>query len=537
MGVLLIGLDGTPWSILHKWMDKGHLPAFKKIYDNSARGPLRSTIPTYTCPALPTLFTGKSQGKTGVFGFTYPDGTPVSLRTMKDYKLWSILSMNGKTSCIVNVRMLYPVEELNGVMISGNPAPSEESDYVFPRELKKRIAGFRHIEDDRLSEALAVDPRKNRDKIVDIRINMTRHRYGVFKELNAEREYDFSFFWVGGTDFMGHWFWDDEEAYLRYFKEIDALLDDISVTFNNRDIIIISDHGMQGVQKKKFYVNTWLEKIGYLHYRGNILSREARKIIAPKASVFLSKERKAKLRKFLKRETTAAERATVSPASGNVIERLEYGSVHNIDWDKTKAFLVNDWGIEIRADKGSEAYDQIREDIIAKMRKLVDDNGKAIVRDVWKKEEIFNGPYLAEIPDIVFITMEDYGMGILPSREITGVINKDQYGRSDGRYFRGDHEGAIEGIFMATGPNIKPGKLNIKAGLLDIMPTVLHMLGVPVPEDVDGIVLKELFKEGSHALLQDVKKKDYGRPQHHPDSLSSEENKEIIESLKQMGYM
>lgn len=217
MSVLLLGLDGTPWTILHKWMEKGQLPTIKKIYDTSAHGVLRSTIPTYTCPALPTLFTGKSQGKTGIFGFTYADGTPVSLRTMRDFKIWDILSKNNKESCIVNVRMLYPVEEFKGIMISGNPAPSEESDYVYPRELKKRIAGFRYVEEDRLSEALAVDPKKNKEQILALRVMMTKNHYKIFKELNMEKKYDFSFYWIGGTDFIGHWFWDDEDTYLRYF--------------------------------------------------------------------------------------------------------------------------------------------------------------------------------------------------------------------------------------------------------------------------------------------------------------------------------
>jgi predicted AlkP superfamily phosphohydrolase/phosphomutase len=538
MSVLLIGLDGTPWTILNKWMDAGHLPTFKKIYEHSAHGTLQSTIPTYTCPALPTLFTGKSQGKTGVFGFTYPDGTPVSLRTMKDFKIWNILSKNEKESCIVNVRMLYPVEELKGVMISGNPAPSEESHYIYPKELKDKVGGFRYVEQDRLSEELTIDPQKNKEEILKLRVEMTKKRYRVFKELNAEKMYDFSFFWIGGTDFMGHWFWGDDDTYLRYFKEVDKILDDVLQTFDGWDIIMISDHGMQGVQKKKFYVNAWLEKIGYLKYKGNVISQMLRNAVAPKLSVLLSKERKEKVIKFLKRGSASqGNNNGNSSDSGNAITKLEYGSVHNIDWDKTNAYLVNDWGIDIKVDRGSKEYNRIRNDIIKQMKVLTDDEGEKIVKDVWRKEDIFNGPYLDEIPDIVFIPMEDYGMGILPSNKITGIINRDQYERGDGRYFRGDHEGAIDGILMATGPNIRAGDVNGKAGLSDVMPTVLHMLEVDIPEDVDGTVLKELFREDSTCSMREVRMRDYGQPDQQAEALTSEENEEIIESLKQMGYM
>jgi predicted AlkP superfamily phosphohydrolase/phosphomutase len=457
---------------------------------------------------------------------------------MKDFKIWDILSQNEKESCIVNVRMLYPVEELKGVMISGNPAPSEESDYVYPKNLKEKIAGFRYVEEDRLSEELTADPQRNKEKILELRIKMTKNRYRVFRELNAEKRYDFSFFWIGGTDFMGHWFWGDEASYLRYFKEVDLILEDVLKTFDGWEVLVISDHGMQGVQKKKFYVNTWLEKIGYLKYRGNALSQTIRKAVAPKLSVLLSKERKEKVIKLLKRGSADVEdKAKGSSKGGYAITKLEYGSVHNIDWERTKAYLVNDWGIDIKMDSDSNEYHRIRDDIVEKLKKLTDEEGKRIVKNVWRKEEIFNGPYLDEIPDIVFIPMEDYGMGILPSSKITGIINRDQYERSDGRYFRGDHEGAIDGILMATGPHIKHGEEINKAGLMDIMPTVLHMLDVDVPNDVDGVVLKELFKEDSSFYKRKVHTRDYGKPQRDADALSSEENEEIIESLKQMGYM
>ncbi len=538
MSVLLLGLDGTPWSILNKWMDGGHLPNMKKLYEMSAHGTLRTTIPTYTCPALPTLFSGKSQGKTGIFGFTYADGTPVSLRSMRDFKIWDILGKNDKESCIVNVRMLYPVEPLKGIMISGNPAPSEDSDYVYPSELKERIAGFRHEEINRLSEELTIDPQKNKEEILGYRLTMTKNRYKVFKELNSEKNYDFSFFWIGGTDFMGHWFWDDDETYLRYFKEVDLLIKDIIDTFGDRNILVISDHGMQGIQTKKFFVNTWLEKIGYLKSKGNVITKTVRKIVAPKISTLLSKENKERLRRFLNRGSS--EELSQGDDADNkkgAFEKLEYGYIHSIDWDNTKAYLVNDWGIKVKIDPGDEEYDSVRNDIIKKMNDLVDEVGNKIVKDVWKKEEFMNGPYLDQVPDIIFILEEDYGMGIVPSRNIVGTINKDQVARGGGRFFRGDHEGAIEGILMAYGPDIKPGALNNDAKLMDIMPTILHILDVDVPDDVDGVVLGDIFKEDSPIFKREIKKRDYGKPDTDQESLSPEENEKIIESLKQMGYM
>ena len=55
----------------------------------------------------------------------------------------------------------------------------------------------------------------------------------------------------------------------------------------------------------------------------------------------------------------------------------------------------------------------------------------------------------------------------------------------------GDHR--MEGILIATGPAFRQGAAPCQADLLDIAPTVLHLLGVPVPADMDGRILTELL--------------------------------------------
>ena len=56
----------------------------------------------------------------------------------------------------------------------------------------------------------------------------------------------------------------------------------------------------------------------------------------------------------------------------------------------------------------------------------------------------------------------------------------------------GDHR--MEGILVAAGPPFCPGTTPEQASLLDIAPTILHLLGVPVPDDTDGRVLSEILK-------------------------------------------
>lgn len=55
----------------------------------------------------------------------------------------------------------------------------------------------------------------------------------------------------------------------------------------------------------------------------------------------------------------------------------------------------------------------------------------------------------------------------------------------------------LHGVFVAAGQGIKRDELFYGTSLLDIAPTVLALLGLPVPEDMDGKVLADIFTEPS----------------------------------------
>ena len=60
-------------------------------------------------------------------------------------------------------------------------------------------------------------------------------------------------------------------------------------------------------------------------------------------------------------------------------------------------------------------------------------------------------------------------------------------------YLQGRHRPA--GIFVAAGPHVRSGMQVEGARIVDVMPTVLYSLGLPVPRDVDGRVLEEIFSD------------------------------------------
>jgi arylsulfatase A-like enzyme len=79
---------------------------------------------------------------------------------------------------------------------------------------------------------------------------------------------------------------------------------------------------------------------------------------------------------------------------------------------------------------------------------------------------------------------------------------------------------------MIKGADIKQGKQIGKAEIIDLAPTILHILGEPVPRDMDGRVLKEIFSEQS---------KLYKAPVAYQETTEKDRLKQKIRRLKSSG--
>jgi arylsulfatase A-like enzyme len=91
-----------------------------------------------------------------------------------------------------------------------------------------------------------------------------------------------------------------------------------------------------------------------------------------------------------------------------------------------------------------------------------------------------------------------------------------------------------KGIFLAMGPGIEKGKILEGARLVDVPPTVLHAMELPVPSDMDGQVLAEIFTERERA----VESVDLVLSRQSAENyLSADEEQQIKEKLKGWGYL
>ena len=86
---------------------------------------------------------------------------------------------------------------------------------------------------------------------------------------------------------------------------------------------------------------------------------------------------------------------------------------------------------------------------------------------------------------------------------------------------------------MAAGNNIKSDQ-TFQANIQDIAPTLFTMLNLPVPKDMDGKVLLDIFQQALQVQYTEAKEttapvKDAG--------YSTEEEEQIQQHLADLGYL
>ena len=154
----------------------------------------------------------------------------------------------------------------------------------------------------------------------------------------------------------------------------------------------------------------------------------------------------------------------------------------------------------------SEAYNEItikaenetqRQEIIEKVKRELlelEDNGQKVVKEIHKREEIFNGPFVDRAYDLQMLLNEGYCWS--PAIREKFIMNSEEFGKTR----MADHR--PEGVFIFAGPDISSNdKLNF-ANIWDIFPTLLHMSGMSIPSYVDGKIIKEIFKKESSLYKQ-----------------------------------
>ncbi len=139
-------------------------------------------------------------------------------------------------------------------------------------------------------------------------------------------------------------------------------------------------------------------------------------------------------------------------------------------------------------------------------------------------------------PDTTVMLLSDHGFHSGDQRPVITKTNPDDRAAVEASWHR------QYGVLVLYGPGIKPAQQSPSASLLDITPTALALLGLPVGQDMDGRVLGEALaqpspSESSESIESwDTRAGDAGM---HPDDLRNNpfESQDALNQLIDLGYM
>jgi len=321
---------------------------------------MESSIPEISSVAWSSIITGANPGQHGIFGFTdVPLGTyRLSFPDYSDLKIppfWKH-DKNGR-SVIINVPSTNPAQPLDGVLIAGFVA-LDLKRATYPPSLVRQL--------NEIDYRIDVDSNKAHQSLswfLNDLDKTLKARIAAYRYLWDNEDWQTFMLVFTGTDRLGHFLWDAYEdeshqyhsAFLQYFHQIDEVIGEIANKMNQDDtLIMLSDHGFELIDYD-VNINAFLFQKGFL-----------------------------KLKK--------------SPPQS--LADIDYG---------TRAFALDPARIYINAEgkypRGSVKVED-KDFVINELEKSFESlgvNGTKAVEKVFRKEEIYQGPYLDQAPDLVLL--------------------------------------------------------------------------------------------------------------------------------------
>ena len=389
--VLVVGIDGVPYTLVREYVERGYMPHLKAILEEGYKlHQMDASLPDISSVSWTTFLTGVNPAEHSIYGFIHLDRRDYSLRFPNSGNVmaptfFQILGLDtaGKssslankylprfkeprTSIVVNVPHTYPAYPMNGVLVSGFVA-LDLARAVYPPVLASTLK--------RMGYVIDVDPSKgHRDRagfLEDLFHALDKRREAF--DLFFKGKWDLFVACITETDRLHHFFFDaalDEAhpyhgTFVDFYKKLDDLIGHLYDMFLERHggqgfFMILSDHGFATL-RKEVNINRFLEEAGFLK---------------------------------LKEE-------------GERYERIALG---------TKAFALDPCRVYLHykdqyplGEVGEGEAESHLEELTDLFRNLRNDDGSPIIRAIYRKEEIYQGPFLDDAPDLLCLPVDGYDL-------------------------------------------------------------------------------------------------------------------------------
>lgn len=429
--LFILSIDGVPFSLVREAFAKDMMPNFRRLLKQGSLIKMNSVIPTISSVAWATFACGVNPAKHNIYGFVDRDENMnlfiPNAAHMRAKTLWHWLNEYGKKVILINLPIAYPPSAVDGIMVSGFLG-TELDKCVYPKEIAPVLKKMNYIIDP--------DPRKaKRDKegfLEELFAALQARREAAFSFLKHEA-WDFFMLHVMETDRLNHFFWeakDNENSkyhqeFWKLYKRVDELIGELNAELSGAAEFMILSDHGFCALLFEVDLNEYLHQQGFLLYK----SEDAKGLteIHPESKAY-------------------------SLIPGRIFINLKG-----------------------RQKVGSEEYQNLREAIIEALLSLKDPrNGAPIIAHVYKREKLYSGPYLERSADLIAMPHRGY--------DLKGKINSGKL--LEKNHIMGMHTYDDALLFL------KDHKLNSKEpAIVDVTPTVFALLGLPIPEELEGISL------------------------------------------------
>lgn len=553
--ILIIGLDGASPRLVQRWADE--LPHLQRLKERGAFGTLQSVVPPRSVPAWYCFATGVNPAKLGVFGFsqrrpgTY-DYTFANFTYCQAHPFWHWLAQEQIEAGIIHLPGTFPPRPLRGFMVSGWPAPLNRGNlgYTQPAELSREI-------DERLGQPFEfVSPisieHDNDAELLAERLRILKLHGDVAVDMLQRNPWQVAVTVLAPLDRASHQFWRHMdsghphhdpalvsrfgEALKEVYKASDKQLGRLLGLADEGDwVFVISDHGF-GPIHRTFYLNEWLLRHGYLVLKDRSAEVSLRTRLLGRSTAPLFRLNQASPL-FRRLSEPLKKRALSNFLRNQYVRAKEEGVVRlnhlPVDWSRTRAYAPDESSLYLNLQgrdpqgvvpRGAEA-ERLLDELEAALSKLQDpESGEPLAPVLYRKEEIYHGPFLDQAPELT-VSLDHAATTVMAELDNGKLF--DRHPKWSGNHTR-------EGLFLATGPGI-PAGARYDASLLDIAPTVLHLLRVAVPESMDGRALTDLFAD--NAGLAEIRYQDDQALKEDGTAFTEEEMQQVEQQLRDLGYL
>ena len=481
---VLVCLDGGTWESITPLLQAGQLPNTLEMMSEGAYGPLLAD-PPYSPPSWTSLATGLTPEHHGITNFVRRSETdretheyqlvPIGAVDVEVPRIWDMVATQGLEVNVQRWLFTYPIEEVAGVMVSDFQGKATDflSSKPIEATLRERFQPSLFITADaRLTRdrALSHDPPRSPERFRERDAKLARAVRDIDAAeqafdyvLNHHPEIDFhtvSFFWGNQIqhEYLHYWlapaaYGADAEEAERYrevipdlYRIFDAFIGRLRSDPRVDNVMVVSDHGMQLIPLD---IET---NIGAYHFQ--ILWDE-------------------------------------------ILADLGFDEVV-----RPVAYARTETGLSIGA--GVEKREQLRGELATALESLhFADSDTPLFEDV--------APPPGAWPDLLVGRYAGVRYGDIPRLFDRPVRRGDgesfpagRYLRFAGGFIRAEHGYDLnpdvalgeQGILLLSGPDVAGG-LRLEAGVastIDVTPTLLYLMGLPVGADMDGRVLQEVVR-------------------------------------------